>query len=310
MANNPPPGGGYPPPGYPPGGQYGQPGPGQPMGQPGGQYGQPGAGQPMGQPGGYGQPGAGQPMGQPGGYGQPGAGQPMGQPGGYGQPGAGQPGQYGQPGMGQPGMGQPMGQPGQYGQPGMGQQPGMPPGMGQPGMGGPPPQMPPPVVTSGSPGFNVNVGGFNIGLGGGMSKWKIIGGAIVTVVVLLGAGIFGWYSYSHPTFYVFNATGKDGMTVTIDGEVMVSGLKSSLSETSSAAESKMLGSGKHKIEAKDASGKVIESLEVEIESGSNGYLFAPAATKTCASWCKKTRTARPRSSRRTCSSIRRNRSGR
>lgn len=194
-------------------------------------------------------------------------GAPPGQGGAYGAP----------PGM-PPGMGPPMGQPGGYGQPpGMGQ----PGGYGQPpGMGGPPPQMPPPVVTSGSPGFGVNVGGFRVGLGGGgFSKWRLIGGAIVALVVVIGGGIFGWYSYSHPTFYVVNASGKDGITVTIDGEVMVANLKSSLVENPSAAESKMLASGKHKIEAKDAGGKVLETLDVEIESGSNGYLFAPGRDK-------------------------------
>ncbi len=128
-----------------------------------------------------------------------------------------------------------------------------------------PPQMPPPVVTSGSMGMN---------------KMKMIGGAIVALVVVIGGAIFGIYSYSHPTFYVVNATGKDGLTVTIDGEPMVTGLKGSLTESKSATESKMLASGKHKIEAKDAAGKVIETVDVEIKSGSDGYLFAPGRAKT------------------------------
>jgi hypothetical protein len=65
------------------------------------------------------------------------------------------------------------------------------------------------------------------------------------------------------------------LTVTVDGEKVAENLKFAAGENKAAVSSKGLSSGAHKFEAKDASGKVIETLTWEVKSGSNGMIFAP-----------------------------------
>ncbi|MDI1436630.1 hypothetical protein [Polyangium sorediatum] len=318
MANMPPPGGGYPPggpPGYPPQGSYPQQGGYGPPQQPQAGYGPPqqeGYGAPPQQPqAGYGPP-------QQGGYGappqQPQAGYGPPQQGGYGAPpqqpqaGYGPPQQSGygpQPGMGGPPMGgEP--QPGYGPQPGMGYgpQPGMPmgaPPMGgdpqqgygpQPGMGyGPQPGMPmgaPPMgAPMGAPPMGVPMGAPMPQLpaaGGGFNILKIVVMGAVIVLGLVGGGAFVWYGHTHPSVRIVNVTGKDGVTVTLDGEAIAKDLKNAAKENAAVVVTKNVASGAHKLEAKDASGKVLESVTFEFKSGTNGYVYAPgraADSKTC-----------------------------
>ena len=309
MANNPPgggypPGGGFPPGGAPPGQPYGAPqggpqGYGPPPGAPQG-YGPPpgapqGYGPPPGAPPGYGPPpgapqGYGPPPGAPPGYGPPpgappGYGPPPGAPQGYGPP-PGAPQGYGPP----PGGGPPMGQPGMGGMPpaggpGYGPPPGggppmggMPP-MGQPGM---PPMGQPGMPPMGQPGMPPapQAGGFQAFSGGlpkvsGFNKLKLIVTVVGGTILGLGAAVGGCYFYTHPVMYFVNTTGANGVSITIDGEVVASNLQNANSESKSLVASKHVSSGSHKIEAKDSTGKVLESFTEKIESGSNGYLFAP-----------------------------------
>jgi hypothetical protein len=266
----------------------------------------PGGGPPFG----YGPPGAAPPP-QPDaqqGYGQqpaqPGYGQPA-QPG-YGQ----QPAQQGygqqpaQPGYGQApqgygqapqGYGQPDPQQG-YGPPqGYGQQPGAPGGFGAPagGFGAPQPsgfgQQAPvnPNAPFGAPaidpsqGFGAptaNVAAPPAKSSGGMFGIVAIG---VGGLAVLGGGGFGVnYFYSHPTLNVVNASGADGVTVLLDGEPIASDLKNAANEDAGKKKSKMVKAGKHKLEAKDSSGKVLESIEVELAPGfGSTYLYSPARAK-------------------------------
>ncbi|TKD08614.1 hypothetical protein [Polyangium fumosum] len=270
MANMPPPGGGYPPggpPGYPPQGSYPQQGGYGPPQQPQAGYGPPQQGgydAPLQQPqAGYGPP-------QQGGYGAP----PQQPQAGYGPP---QPGGYGpQPGMGGPPMG---GEPQQgYGpQPGMGYgpQPGMP--MGAPPMGAPM-GAPPMGVPMGAPMPQLPAAG------GGFNILKIVVMGAVIVLGLVGGGAFVWYGHTHPSVRIVNVTGKDGVTVTLDGEAIAKDLKNAAKENAAVVVTKNVASGAHKLEAKDASGKVLESFTFEFKSGTNGYVYAPgraADSKTC-----------------------------
>ena len=269
MANNPP--GGYGG-GYPPGG--GGPPYGQPPGQPGyAPQGQPGYGQQPGQQPGFGQQQPGYPP-----QGQPGYGQQGGTPGftpqggtpGFGpqgapaqQPGFGpqaqQPGfgQQGQPGFGQPGQsgyGQPQPGFGQAGQPAFGQpgQPGFAP-MGTPSGA--------PIQATKAP---------------KKGMIKVIAAIVVGLLVVSSLAILGWWGHTHPSMYIVNLSGKDGLTVTIDGEKVAENLKSATTENIANVKIHSVGSGSHKFEVKDASGKVVESVTAEIKAGSNGYVFAPA----------------------------------
>ncbi len=154
------------------------------------------------------------------------------------------------PGGGYPPGGYPQG--GQYPQ-----QP--PPGGAPPGQPFPMPQMP--VVKSGMSGF---------------TKFKMIAGGSLAVLGLIGAGIGAWWFHTHPQVHIVNVTGKDGLTVTIDGEVVASSLKNAATESSSLVENKFVSAGKHKVEAKDSAGKVLDSVEFEFEAGADGYVYAPA----------------------------------
>jgi hypothetical protein len=172
----------------------------------------------------------------------------------------GQPGGYGQP------PGPPMGgQPGGYGQPPMGGMPGQPP-MGMPGqpMGGMP----------------IRAFGGNVSSGGGsINKLKIIGGAVLAGLIAIGVIIGVVYSMTHATVHMINTTGRDGVSVFVDGVAIATNLKNAPTESWLASESKSVSSGSHKVEAKDSTGKVLESLTVDFEGGSNGYLYAPMHNK-------------------------------
>ncbi|WP_206079376.1 hypothetical protein [Polyangium spumosum] len=244
MANMPPPGGGY-----PPGGPPGYP----PQGtypQQGGAYGPPQPQQPQQQQQGYGPP---QQQQQQPGYGPP---QQQQQPG-YGAP--------------QPGYGPPMGgdpQQGYGGQPGMGYgpQPGMP--MGAPPMGFP--------MGAPMPQQQAQAAGFNI--------LKVVAIGVVGLLGVIGVVGFLWWGHTHPSVRIINVTGQDGVSVTLDGEELAKDLKNAATENASVVVTKNVSSGSHKLEAKDASGKVLESFTFEFQSGSNGYVYAPGRTadsKTC-----------------------------
>jgi len=110
----------------------------------------------------------------------------------------------------------------------------------------------------------------------GSGMVKIIVGAVAAVVLLGGGGAVAWYAYSHPSLRIVNTTGKDGVTVTLDGEAIAKDLKNASTESAGLVVKTSVGSGAHKIEAKDASGKVLESFTHEFKGGTNGYVYAPA----------------------------------
>ncbi len=149
----------------------------------------------------------------------------------------------------------------------MGGMPGQPP-MGMPGQ---------PMGMGGMPirAFGSNVSGGS----GGFNKMKIIGGAILAVLIAIGAIIGVVWSMTHDTIHIVNTTGRDGVSVFIDGVAVATNLKNAANESWLASDSESVKSGSHKIEAKDATGKLLESLTVSFEGGSNGYLYAPIHSK-------------------------------
>jgi len=109
---------------------------------------------------------------------------------------------------------------------------------------------------------------------------KLIAVAVLGVAVVgaLGAGVN--YMYTHPSLYVVNVSGSDGVSVFVDGEPLASNLKNAAAENRSLVSMESVKSGSHKLEAKDASGKVIETMTVELKSGfGTTYVYAPARNK-------------------------------
>ena len=146
-------------------------------------------------------------------------------------------------------------------------------GMGQPPMGMPGQPM-------GMGGMPIRAFGGNVSGGsGGFNKLKIIGGGILGVIVVIVVAVVGIYSYTHPTLHMVNTTGRDGVTVFVDGVAVGTNLKNAPTESWLASSSSGISSGTHKVEAKDASGKLLETLTVNFESGSDGYLYAPLHSK-------------------------------
>jgi hypothetical protein len=105
---------------------------------------------------------------------------------------------------------------------------------------------------------------------------KIIVGVVAGVLLLGGGGTLAWYAYSHPSLRIVNTSGKDGVTVTLDGSPVAKDLKNAATESAGVVIKTSVASGPHKIEAKDASGKVLESFTYEFKGGTNGYVYAPA----------------------------------
>jgi hypothetical protein len=128
-------------------------------------------------------------------------------------------------------------------------------------------------------GMPIRAFGGNVSSGGGFNKLKIIGGAVLGVLVVLVIAVVGIYSYTHPTMHMINTTGRDGVSVFVDGVAVATNLKNAASESWLASTSSGISSGSHKVEAKDSTGKVLESFTVEFKSGSNGYLYAPVHSK-------------------------------
>ena len=127
-------------------------------------------------------------------------------------------------------------------------------------MGAQPPMPPPAPATS-----------------GGLNKLKVIGiGVIVALGTIIGGVVF-YYLHTHPHLYIVNATGKDGVSVFINGEPIAQNLKNAATESESLVSQQTLKAGTHKVESKDATGKVLESFNFEFETGfGTNYVYAPA----------------------------------
>lgn len=121
--------------------------------------------------------------------------------------------------------------------------------------------------------------GANVSRKGGFSKLRMIVTIVAVVVIAIGGSIAGIYFYTHPQLYMVNTTGADGVSVFIDGEAVATKLRNATAEAPGLTESTHIASGTHKVEAKDASGRVLESFSVDFASGSNGYLYAPMHNK-------------------------------
>lgn len=111
---------------------------------------------------------------------------------------------------------------------------------------------------------------------GGFKLGRIILGIAGTVVLALVIGIAAWYSHSHPSVRIVNTSGKDGLSVYIDGQPFAKDLKNAATENKAYAFTSSIAAGQHKVEAKDASGKVLESFTYDFKAGWNGFLYAPA----------------------------------
>jgi hypothetical protein len=116
--------------------------------------------------------------------------------------------------------------------------------------------------------------------GRGMSKALMILIAVGGVVIAGAVGFLLFYLHGHPSLYIVNTSGADGVSVLVDGAPLAPNLKNAATESYSLVAKESVSSGKHKVEAKDASGKVLETFEFNFESGfGSTYLYAPARGK-------------------------------
>jgi len=101
---------------------------------------------------------------------------------------------------------------------------------------------------------------------------------VVAVIGLIGYGghkFFSKHDKNNSVLCVVNATGKDGMSIRIDGKTVARKLVSSRTETPKAVYRDRIKAGTHTIEALDASGNVVDSTNLCVSVGSHGYLYAP-----------------------------------
>jgi len=110
----------------------------------------------------------------------------------------------------------------------------------------------------------------------GISKIKLIAGIAAAAVLIPAIGFGIYWASTHRTMYIVNTTGKDGVSVFIDGQPVAQNLKNAVEEKRSLVVSESVTTEKHKIEAKDASGKVIDTFTFDFDKASNSLLYAPA----------------------------------
>src|SRR5262249_36478780 len=84
-------------------------------------------------------------------------------------------------------------------------------------------------------------------------------------VALAFVAVFLWRDHRDsglPSLYVVNLTGADGLTVLVDGDVVVRGLANATVEEPRFVKRVRLPLGAHVIEARDADGNVIDTSNV------------------------------------------------
>ena len=100
--------------------------------------------------------------------------------------------------------------------------------------------------------------------------------ALFLAAALVVGVVFLW-RLSHPTLCVVNVTESGPLVVTLDGEPLGAALPVAESEGAAQAHHLRTGVlvGEHKLEAKDAQGRVVDMRILKLEWGSS-YLYAPA----------------------------------
>ncbi len=101
-------------------------------------------------------------------------------------------------------------------------------------------------------------------------------GAIVGGAIALASGAAGWFLYTHAKLHVINVSGKDGLSVYLDGEKLLAHAPSASSERTIDDRTFFIRSGAHRLETRDATGEVIDRVDVTFEAGKAGRLYAPA----------------------------------
>jgi hypothetical protein len=109
------------------------------------------------------------------------------------------------------------------------------------------------------------------------TKFMVYGGMALAA---LGVGAYYLYGYLYADFAVVNASSQSGLTVYVDGAEFQSKIPGSVQEDRNASRVGHLRAGTHKVETKDASGKVVDSQTIEVKGGVSGYLYAPAHDKS------------------------------
>jgi hypothetical protein len=109
---------------------------------------------------------------------------------------------------------------------------------------------------------------------------KLILGGVLVLGAMIAIGVGVNYVYSHPSVHIVNVSGSDGVSVFLDGEPLAQNLKNAAAENKDLVAKESVKAGSHKLEAKDSSGKVLETMTVELKSGfGSTYVYAPARNK-------------------------------
>ncbi|MEW5851781.1 MAG: hypothetical protein AB2A00_23530 [Myxococcota bacterium] len=112
------------------------------------------------------------------------------------------------------------------------------------------------------------------------SSWlmeKVVGPAVVLVLILGGYGIYSRYAQEHPDLWVVN-TSDDVVTVKLDGKVVVDKLPPMTSESAAGARRVTLSKGEHRLEGITSSGTT--DVKIVVRKNSKGFLFAPGHSQS------------------------------
>ena len=101
---------------------------------------------------------------------------------------------------------------------------------------------------------------------------------MILILVIIGAV----YASGKSSLRVVNAAGSGPVSIFVDGSLMEKDVPYSPTEDSSKTRSVTIPAGKHKVEAKDSAGKVLDTQNMEFDGFFATYLYAPAhSPKVC-----------------------------
>lgn len=94
------------------------------------------------------------------------------------------------------------------------------------------------------------------------------------LVAVGGVAAIAWAS-SHTALHIVNASSEATLSILVDGQVVEGDVPQTSTEDASRARVTHLAHGEHEVEARDASGRVIDHAHVTVGPGTESLLYAP-----------------------------------
>ncbi len=120
--------------------------------------------------------------------------------------------------------------------------------------------------------------------GAPLSVWLGRAFALVAAVgaVYAVTTLYSRYAKNRIDLWVVNTTGTSGMSLVLDGKVVIENIPSTPVESPSSARRVVITSGAHTLEARESNGNLVDTTSIDVPEDSHGFLFAPKrSSETC-----------------------------